>query len=372
MVKNADYHRYFHELDEAIVQVNENFEREKQEGYQQFDVTNNVDSGGDGIEEILVSATQGGGLVASGLLSVDDGIAHESNIQVGRFAPTLAAGTCDFTPTGTAVFSPRKLSPKPFQIHFELCPAELAGMYGNERRVSVREGEVPPTAEEFIVRQIAQSARNAVDNAIINADMGVGTGATSTFNGLVALTTDAITAAVSGQTPISVSTPVATFTSSNIVAEIDKTVQSIPTRFFTDNIQPRQVFIMMSFNTMMLYRQALGANANYVSILAAIARNTNQNQPFFNFGEVYPGFDSMLYPLNQRVSLVAVPQFPDNRLWATYAGNPWLGMQDSDTFDDVSIVSMRGTTLDKKVRFALEGTMDVNVAFLEDLLWYSA
>ena len=174
------------------------------------------------------------GFIAGALLSAPTldkgGITVKANIKYKQVMQKLAVGdiiadaSCDFTATSTVTLTERYLIPKDFQVNLELCKADF-----EQDWLSIEQGfssfdEVPKSFANYLIGHVASKVASKMEQTIwTGADANAGE-----FDGLVPLALlDADVIDVAGA-----SLAGGGVTSANIIAELGKIVDAIPSTIY--------------------------------------------------------------------------------------------------------------------------------------------
>lgn len=174
------------------------------------------------------------GFIAAALLSAPTldkgGVTVKPNIKYKQVMQKLAVGdviadaSCDFTATSSVTLTERYLQPKDFQVNLELCKADFASDW-----LSIEQGfssfdELPTSFASYLIGHVAAKVAAKMEVNIWNgADGNAGE-----FDGLTVLAlADADVIDVAGA-----SAGAGGVTSANIIAELGKVVDAIPTTVY--------------------------------------------------------------------------------------------------------------------------------------------
>ena len=159
-------------------------------------------------------------------------------------ASGLADASCDFTATGTVTLTERILEPKSLQVNKQLCKADFRDTWqAIEMGYSAHDVLPKSFADYLLAHQVDQVAAD-IEQHIWNGDAGN----SGEFNGFMTLlTTDAAL-------PAAQEVAGTTLTAANIIAEMGKVADAIPSRLYGKE----GLRIYVSQNAMRLYVRALG------------------------------------------------------------------------------------------------------------------
>jgi hypothetical protein len=174
------------------------------------------------------------GFISAALLSAPTldkgGITIKPNVKFKQVMQKLAVGdvianaSCDFTATSSVTLTERYLQPEDFQVNLELCKKDFESDW-----LSIEQGfssfdELPSSFASYLIGHVAAKVAAKTETNIWNgANANAGE-----FDGLVALATadadviDVVGASAAG----------GGVTSSNIIAELGKVVDAIPSTIY--------------------------------------------------------------------------------------------------------------------------------------------
>ena len=191
------------------------------------------------------------GYISAALLSANTiengGITVKPNVKfkqvIKRLSTTdlIADGSCDFAATDTVTLDEKILQPEEFQVNLNLCKSDFRDDWDAISMGYSAFDNLPPSFQEFLIAEII--AKIAEKN-----EKNIWMGATATageFDGLVALATaDSSVNDVVGTT----------ITSANVVAEMGKVVDAMPSALYGK----ADVKLYVAQNVYKAYVRALG------------------------------------------------------------------------------------------------------------------
>lgn len=262
--------------------------------------------------------------------TADSGVKIVEDIVKSAFVAKLAGSNliqigahCTFSPAGTITAGEVELTPQEFFIDVELCYAELEALWNGV--TNANENTQDPGADfntalqNVIIDAMNQGFEDCVWNGVYNA---TGTTATSNFNGIAAQ----ITTNVNTGTTIS---------KSNIIGYVDALIAKLPSVILED---VSALKIYMNPKTLLFYKQAL--------------MSLGINTPAEAQATTYDG-----------VPIYTVNKIADDSFYAIQPQNIAIGVSAMDNFSQLVVKDMRESTLDNKVRMALQGKADVKIIY---------
>ena len=192
----------------------------------------------------ISAALLSGVTLSNELITIMPNVKFKSVVSNLVSASGLADASCDFTATGTVTLTERILEPKSLQVNKQLCKADFRDTYqAIEMGYSAHDVLPKSFADYLLAHQVEQVAAD-IEQHIWNGDAGN----SGEFNGFMTLlTTDAAL-------PAAQEVAGTTLTAANIIAEMGKVADAIPSRLYGKE----GLRIYVSQNAMRLYVRALG------------------------------------------------------------------------------------------------------------------
>lgn len=228
-------------------------------------------------------------------------------------ATTFADQTCSFTPTGTVDLDERTLTLVDLAMQRELCKVTF---YQDWEALAAQNGNIGSVSEALV----ATMAGNI--GAINETMIWQGTAGTGAYDGFETLLT-------ADSTVLDVASPAA-ITASNVVAEIAKTVATLPVRVRRASEKPK---LYVASNVAEAYRNA---------------QATLGNGTFFQAG----GPVSMTW-IGQ-YDIVECPGMSDSTMVFAQASNLWFGTNKTSDMNNIQLLDMQNVTGDKVVRYSAD------------------
>ena len=192
----------------------------------------------------ISAALLSGVTLSNELITIMPNVKFKSVVSNLVSASGLADASCDFTATGTVTLTERILEPKSLQVNKQLCKADFRDTWqAIEMGYSAHDVLPKSFADYLLAHQVDQVAAD-IESHIWNGDAGN----SGEFNGFMTLlTTDAAL-------PAAQEVAGTTLTAANIIAEMGKVADAIPSRLYGKE----GLRIYVSQNAMRLYVRALG------------------------------------------------------------------------------------------------------------------
>ena len=255
---------------------------------------------GEASARFITAALLSGDTIANGGVTEIPNIAFKHVIQRAATDDNfIAAGSCDFTDSGTLTIDEKILTPIESQINAEFCSKTWVQSWeAASMGYSVLGRNLPPTFEEFIIGHFVAKTAAATETRIWQ-----GTVATAgSFDGYTTICAANPTDLAGGAVVTGT-----TITSANVIEEIKKVVDVIPIQL----LNAPDLRIYVSNHIFQSYTHALGGFAAGFGGY----ENKGHNQ---SLGQ------SLLY---DGIQIFRAPGMPTNDMLATFTNySPWAGI----------------------------------------------
>ena len=287
----------------------------------------------------IAAALLSGSTIENGGIEVKPNVKYKEVIKKGATdANIIKDATCDFTPTGTLTLTERILQPEEFQVNLELCKKDFRSDWEAIQMGYSAYDNLPPAFSDFIIAHVAGLVAEKTEQNIWS-----GTNATAgEFDGFVTLATaDADVVDVVGTT----------VDSANVVAELGKIVDAIPSALYAKE----DMHIYISQNIARAYVRALGGFA---------ATNSGVNaQSHMWYGDGALSFDG--------VKLFVANGLADNTAMAAQKSNLYFGTGLLSDLNEVKILDMGDLDGSQNCRVIMRYTSGVQYGIGSDIVLYS-
>lgn len=292
-----------------------------------------------------------GKYISAALLSADTieggGITVKPNVKYKEVMKTLSTNAlvkdaaCDFSDQSTVTLAERVLTPEEFQVNLELCKKDFHNDWEAIQMGYSAFDSLPPSFADFLIGHIAakvaqKNEENIWQGATANA------GEFDGFTVLLAADSDVID--VTGTT----------VTASNVIDELGKVVDAIPTSVYGKE----DLYIYVSQNIARAYVRALGGFGS--SGLGANGVN-NAGTTWYNGGDL--AFDG--------VKLFVCSGMPDNDMVAAQKSNLFFGTGLLADHNEVKLIDMADLDGSQNVRVVMRFTAGVQHGIGADIVYYT-
>ena len=279
--------------------------------------------------------------ISDNAITVLPNIKKSATMKVGAFSNIVRDADCNFqTGESSLTLTEKVLTPKELQVNLDICKKDLHADWEAAQMGFSAFDELPPLFSDFILARVAAEVASATETSIwsgANEDTTEGV-----FNGFKSkLAADA-----------TVNDVIATdVTSANVVAEIGKVVDAIPSGVYGSE----DLYIYCAQNVFKAYIRALGGFAATNSGIDA------KSHTFYQGGEL--SFDGVkLYPTSGMGA---------NEMVAARASNLFFGTGLLSDYQEVRVLDMAELDGSMNVRVIMRYTAGVQVGVGADCVLYT-
>jgi hypothetical protein len=280
----------------------------------------------------ISAALLSGNTIANGLIEVKPNVKFKEVLKRVSLSGAIANASCDFTDAGAVVLTERIIEPKELQINLELCKTPFQSDWDAIEMGYSAHDNMPKTFSDYFIGLMA-----AEISAQTETDIWSGTAGAGTFDGFATLLTAATLPA--GQDIVGVA-----ITATNVVAELGKVVDALPPSLYGNE----DLYIYVSQNVLRAYKRALATTGGSVQ-----GNNQDLNVEFFD-----------------GVKVVAANGLANDTIVSTLKSNLFFGTGLLNDQNEISVLDM-SILGSKNVRFIARYTAAVQIAILEDVVFYS-
>jgi hypothetical protein len=292
-----------------------------------------------------------GKYIAAALLSsstIDNGgIEVKPNIKFKEVIKKLATGdlvanaSCDFAATSSVTLTERIIQPEEFQVNLQLCKKDFVSDWEAVSMGYSAFDTLPKNFQDFLLAHVIAKVAEKNEHAIwqgANATAGE-------FDGFTVLAAaDATVVDVTGTT----------VTAANVIAELGKIVDAIPSTIYGKE----DLYIYVSQNIARAYVRALGGFG--ASGLGAAGTN-NMGTQWWNNGSL--SFDG--------VKLFVANGLPDNDAMAAQKSNLYFGTGLLSDHNEVKVIDMADIDGSQNVRIVMRYTAGVQYGLGSEIVYYT-
>lgn len=294
-----------------------------------------------------------GKYVSAALLSANTieqgGVEVKPNVKYKEVLKKLSTddlvkdASCDFSATSTVTLTERILQPKELKINLQLCKAYFRNDWEAIQMGYSAFDVLPKTFQDFLLAHVVEKAAQETEQSIWNGDGGN----TGEFDGFATLL------AADADLPAAQEVAGTTVTSANVVEELGKIVDAIPSTLYGKE----DLYIYVSQNIARAYVRALGGfGANGLGANGV----ANNGTMWYNGGDL--AIDG--------VKIFVANGMPDDTAIAAEKSNLFFGTGLLSDHQEVKVLDMGMLDGSDNVRIVMRYTAGVNYANVEDIVTY--
>ena len=277
----------------------------------------------------------------SGAISILPNVKFKSVIQKGATDDIVKDASCDFvTNQGTLTLTEAVLQPDEFQVNLQLCKKDLHDSWQAEQMGFSAHDSLAPSFAEFVIAHVSAKVADKTEKNIWSG----ATANSGEFDGFTAkLTADSDVIDVAA----------ATVTAANVVEELGKVVDAIPTAVYGQE----DLTLYVSSNVARAYVRALGGFASGIGANGS----DNKGTQWYNGGEL--SFDG--------INIFVAKGLGDNTIVAAQKSNLYFGTGILNDQNEVKVIDMSDIDGSQNVRVIMRFTAGVQHVFGGDIVLYS-
>ena len=286
------------------------------------------------------AALLSGKTLAENLITLKPNIKFKEVMKKVATTDLVKDATCDFDATSTLTLTERILQPEEFQVNLQLCKKDFRNDWEAVSMGFSAYDNLPPSFADFLIAHAADKVAQKMEQNIWN-----GTNANAgEFDGFkTTLLADADVVDVGA----------GAVTSTNVVAELGKIVDVIPSAIYGSE----DLFIYVSSNIYRAYVRALGGFASNVGA----AGTDNKGTQWFNGGALtYDG-----------INVVLASGLASNTAVAAQKSNLFFGTGLLNDQNEVKVIDMADIDGSQNVRVVMRFTAGIQHAIGSDIVLYS-
>jgi hypothetical protein len=284
------------------------------------------------------AALLAGKTLGEGNIKIMPNVKYKTVLKKLATSDILAAGSCDFSATGTVALTEKILEPKTYQVNLQLCKSDFRSDWEAIEMGMSANDNLPKTFEDFIIANQIATVGAALEGSIWKYDSII-TGFTYLFKA------DETIAHVTGTT----------ITAANVIAELGKVVAKAST-LNTWNSGEKPV-IYASTNIYMNYMVALGGFG-----ASGLGSNGYKGEgPNQSFGQLYFA----------GIKVIETPGLPANEMVCAQPSNLIFATGLMSDQNECKVIDMAPVDGSQNVRFVMRFTANVGYVFGQEIVYYS-
>ena len=291
------------------------------------------------ISAALLSAST----IENGGITVKPNVKFKEVIKKVSTDDIVKDASCDFTATSTVTLTERVLQPEFQQVNLQLCKKDFISDWEAVQMGYSAHHDLPPAFSDFLIAHVAAKVAQRTENSIWAGD----TSTSGQFDGLTTLiSTDA-------GLPAAQEVAGTTVTASNVITELGKIVDAIPSTLYGNE----DLNVYVSQNIARAYVRALGGFG--ASGLGAAGTNAMGTQ-WWNNGSL--SFDG--------VKLFVANGLADNTAMAAEKSNLYFGTGLLADHNEVKVLDMSDLDGSDNIRVVMRFTAGVQYGIVDDIVTY--
>ena len=296
---------------------------------------------GESAGKYISAALLSGNTIANGGLTIRPNVKFKEVVKRLELDGITKNGTCDFNDTSTLTLTERILEPKELQVNLELCKKDFRSDWDAISMGYSAFDNLPSSFQDYLISYVAAKvAQKNEQNIWAGAD---GEGSFDGFSTLLA---------ADAALPASQAITGTTVTASNVVDELGKVVDAIPSALYGRD----DLFIYVSQNIFRAYKRALGGfQANGQGAAGVGSQGNNQDINILYFDGV------KIFMANGLAANTAVATTKDNLQFGT-------GLLSDH--QEVKVLDMADLDGSQNVRIIMRFTAGVQYGVVEDIVTY--
>ena len=296
---------------------------------------------GESAGKYISAALLSGNTIANGGLTIRPNVKFKEVVKRLELDGITKNGSCDFNDTSTLTLTERILEPKELQVNLELCKQDFRSDWEAISMGYSAFDNLPSSFQDYLISYVAAKvAQKNEQNVWAGVD---GEGSFDGFSTLLAADTDLPAAqAITGTT----------VTATNVVDELGKVVDAIPSALYGRD----DLFIYVSQNIFRAYKRALGGfQANGQGAAGVGSQGNNQDINILYFDGV------KIFMANGLAANTAIATTKDNLQFGT-------GLLSDH--QEVKVLDMSQLDGSQNVRIIMRFTAGVQYGVVEDIVSY--
>ena len=292
----------------------------------------------------ISAALLSGVTLSNELITIMPNVKFKSVVSNLVSASGLADASCDFTATGTVTLTERILEPKSLQVNKQLCKADFRDTWQAIEMGYTAHDVLPKSFADYLLAHQVDQVAADIEQHIWNGDAGN----SGEFNGFMTLlTTDAAL-------PAAQEVAGTTLTAANIIAELGKVADAIPSRLYGKE----GLRIYVSQNAMRLYVRALGGFGT-----SGLGANGVDGK-----GTMWYQGGSLMF---DGIPVVTANGLTANQMLATTKDNLFFGTGLLSDQNQVKLIDLADIDGSENVRLIMRMTAGVQYGIVEDIVTYN-
>ena len=304
--------------------------------------TNNLTTtyAGEFAGKYISAALLSGDTLGNELITIKPNVKHKEVLKKVATDSLVKDATCDFDPTSTLTLTERILTMEEFQVNLQLCKKDFVTDWEAIQMGFSAYSNLPPTLSDFLIAHVADKTAQKMEQNI----WGGSNSNAGEFDGFkTTLLADSDVVDVSGTT----------VTSSNVIAELGKVADAIPSAVYAKE----DLFIYVPSGVYRAYVRALGGFASNVGA----AGTDNKGTQWFNGGNLT--FDG--------INIVLARGLAADTIVAAEKSNLYFGTGLLSDHNEVKVIDMADIDGSQNVRIVMRFTAGIQHGIGSEIVLYT-
>jgi len=293
-------------------------------------------------KDIISAAVLSASTLDQGLVEVKPNVKGKRVVKNLALGSLLSTATCDFTDNSSVTLTERILEVKQMQVNLTICKAEFQDDWLAIEQGDSAHTNMPKTFVDYLLADVAANVAAELEVLMWRADTGNG----DDFDGFLTLMAN-------DTDVIDVAKDAAGITAENVVIELGKIVDAIPTQI----LSKEDLFLYVSPSIYQSYIRALGG-FGAAGLGANGYNNQGSNQTFGAL--VFEG-----------VKMVSVQGMADGEAVAARRSNLWFGTSLMADFNETKVLDMAELDGSQNVRIIMRMGAGVQHGIGAEIVYYA-
>ena len=289
----------------------------------------------------IAAALLSGTTLDKGLIEIKPNVKYKEVIKKVATDGIVKNATCDFDPTSTLTLTERILQPEEFQVNLQLCKKDFRSDWEAIQMGYSVYDNLPASFTDFLIAHVAEKVAQKIEQNIwagVNASAGEFDGFTTLF----AADSDVVDVTAT------------TVTAANVVTELGKLVDAIPSTLYGKE----DLTLYVPQNVAKAYVRALGGFGT-----SGLGANGVDNKGTMWYGQGDLNFDGI------RVAMVN--GLGSNKMVAAQASNLYFGTGLLSDHNEVKVLDLGDVDGSQNIRIVMRFTAGVQYGFGSEVVLYS-
>lgn len=289
----------------------------------------------------IAAALLSGITLDKGLIEIKPNVKYKEVIKKVATDGIVKNATCDFDPTSTLTLTERILQPEEFQVNLQLCKKDFRSDWEAIQMGYSVYDNLPASFTDFLIAHVAEKVAQKIEQNIwagVNASAGEFDGFTTLF----AADSDVVDVTAT------------TVTAANVVTELGKLVDAIPSTLYGKE----DLTLYVPQNVAKAYVRALGGFGT-----SGLGANGVDNKGTMWYGQGDLNFDGI------RVAMVN--GLGSNKMVAAQASNLYFGTGLLSDHNEVKVLDLSDVDGSQNIRIVMRFTAGVQYGFGSEVVLYS-